>query len=138
MTHLKHLFFLSNPGVPADEELRAPEQSVREHGVLRQVCASLPGAEPHEGRGQSVPAALRRREPVRLQGDAARGRSVAGSLPPSNLNTECCFTEAPHLQLPSRDLPLHLEATPRLPLQPDLLPERAAGGAAELLLRVQA
>lgn len=78
-TNLTHLvFFPPDPGLPADEELRAPEPSVRQHGVLWQVCASLPGAEPHEGRGQSVPAALRRREPVRLQGDAARGRSVAG------------------------------------------------------------
>ena len=36
-----------------------------------------------------------------------------------------------------RDLPVYLKATPRLPLQPDLLPERAAGGAPELLLWVQ-
>lgn len=36
-----------------------------------------------------------------------------------------------------RDIPVHFKATSRFPLQLDLLPERAAGGAAELLLRVQ-
>lgn len=41
------------------------------------------------------------------------------------------------LDLHLRDFPVHFKATPRFPLQLDLLPERAAGGAAELLLRVQ-
>lgn len=41
------------------------------------------------------------------------------------------------LNLSLRDFPVHFKATPRFPLQPDLLPEWAAGGATELLLRVQ-
>lgn len=41
------------------------------------------------------------------------------------------------LALPFRHVPVHFKATPRFPLQLDLVPERAAGGAAELLLRVQ-
>jgi len=41
------------------------------------------------------------------------------------------------LRLPLRDFPVYFQATPRFPLQLDFLPERAAGGAAELLLRVQ-
>lgn len=37
-----------------------------------------------------------------------------------------------------RDVPVPFQEAPGLPLQPDLLPERPAGGEAELLLRVQA
>lgn len=36
----------------------------------------------------------------------------------------------------TRNVPVHFKETPRLPLQPDLLPQRPAGGEAELLLRV--
>lgn len=38
------------------------------------------------------------------------------------------------LNLYLRDVRLHFEETPRFPVQLDLLPERTAGGAAELLL----
>lgn len=37
-----------------------------------------------------------------------------------------------------RNVPVNFQEAPRLPLQPDLLPQRPAGGEAELLLRVQA
>lgn len=36
----------------------------------------------------------------------------------------------------TRNVPVRFKETPRLPLQPDLLPQRPAGGEAELLLRV--
>ena len=41
------------------------------------------------------------------------------------------------LNLPLRDISVSFKATQRLSLQLDLLPERAAGGAPEFLLRVQ-
>lgn len=37
-----------------------------------------------------------------------------------------------------RNVPVHFQEAPGLPLQPDLLPEWPAGREAELLLRVQA
>lgn len=41
------------------------------------------------------------------------------------------------LNLSLRYFPVHFKTTQRFPLQLDLLPEWASGGAAELLLRVQ-
>lgn len=147
---------LFNPGPPHPEDLWLPVQSVCEHGVLWQIGASLPRLDRHEGRGQSVSTALRRREPVRVQGEAPWGRSVwqpaAGFVKIwMRYLTECislfivprrqiCLKRVLPLihviNLSFRDFPVHFEATPRFPLQSDVLRERAAGGAAELLLWV--
>ncbi|MEQ2218113.1 hypothetical protein XENOCAPTIV_029644, partial [Xenoophorus captivus] len=61
---------------PLAEELGLPEPSACEHGVLWQNGSSLQRPDRHKGRGQSVSAALWRRKPVCVQGEAPRGRCI--------------------------------------------------------------